>query len=98
MINSPTVKRWLAAGATVLAVGGGGTLAMAQSGGHNNTATTQVPTTQRADTPERGDRPDAANDRSEANDVNEARLHMRRVGKCASRLPVSARRTVSTGS
>ena len=53
MINSPTVKRWLAAGATVLAVGGGGTLAMAQSGGHNNTATTQVPTTQRADTPER---------------------------------------------
>ena len=73
MINSPTVKRWLAAGATVLAVGGGGTLAMAQSGGHNNTATTQVPTTQRADTPERGDRPDAANDRSEANDVNEAR-------------------------
>ena len=73
MINSPTVKRWLAASATVLAVGGGGTLAMAQSGGHSNTAATQVPNTQRADTPERGDRPDAANERSEANDVNEAR-------------------------
>ena len=56
---STTAKRWLAAGAAVMAVGGGGTLAMAQSVGHNATAPT-VQSAQTPDTPELGDRPDTS--------------------------------------
>ncbi|MFN8124111.1 MAG: PepSY domain-containing protein [Thermoleophilia bacterium] len=76
MMLSTTAKRWLAAGAAVMAVGGGGTLAMAQSVGNSSTAPT-VQSAQRPDTPEPGDRPDSRNsgvsqDRPEAGDTADA--------------------------
>lgn len=64
MMLSNTTKRWLATGATVLAVGGGGGLALAQQGGSASTP----PSTQSApDPPGLGD----TSDRAQAADTGE---------------------------